>query len=102
MSLTWHLRNNLDNDDGHFLQRRFSNTKSMNPIWLCHLVGCVLLDNEDQYHIHLVGINMVHHERLVSWPLDEFLERLSGKSTINLASQRQEFHTYCENLPISW
>jgi hypothetical protein len=40
--------------------------------------------------------------RLVSWQLNEFLERLSGKSTINLASLRQEFRTCCENLPMPW
>jgi hypothetical protein len=88
--------------DGSLIEIKANIERSIQPSWLRQLVGCVLLDYEDQYHIQSVGIYMARHGRLVSWPLNRFLEGLSGKSTIDLASLRQEFRTCCENLPVPW
>jgi hypothetical protein len=85
--------------DGCVMQIKASVEPKIQSMWLRNLAGCVLLDFEDQHHIHSVGIYMVRQGLLVSWSLDAFFGRLTGESHTNLASLRQEFRKCCENIP---
>jgi hypothetical protein len=87
--------------DGCLIEIKASIEPVIRSLWLRHLAGCALLDYEDQHHIHSVGIYMARQGRLVRWSLDEFLGRLTGEPTINIASLRQEFRACCKDVLLS-
>jgi len=81
--------------DGCLIGIKASGERCVKPVWLRHLAGCVLLDYEDQHHIHSLGIYMARQGKLVSWPLDEFLSLLTGEANLDISSLRQEFRECC-------
>ena len=81
--------------DGCLLELKCSKHETLSPVWLRQLAGYVLLDYADALHIRSVGIYMVRHGVLLSWPLDEFLAALSGDQAIDLAQLRSEFRDVC-------
>jgi len=70
--------------------------------WVRLLAGSVLLDFDDEYHIHSVGIYMVRQGVFLSWPLEEFFYELTGGACSNVASFRQEFRLCCEVESMPW
>jgi hypothetical protein len=46
--------------------------------WPWELLGYVLLDHEDRYHINSVGLYLARQAVLVRWDLDEFVSLLVG------------------------
>jgi len=64
--------------------------------WLHQLVGYILLDYDDQHHLHSVGIYMARQGLLLTWSLMDFLCLLTGNDQISLSQLRQEFRTVCQ------
>ena len=82
--------------DGCLVELKCSKREKLDTMWLRQLAGYVLLDYTDELHIHSIGIYMVRHGVLLSWPLDEFLAALSGDQAVDLAQLRSEFRDVCE------
>jgi hypothetical protein len=45
---------------------------------LCQIIGCALLDFDDEYHIEAVGIFSARYARFTQWPLASLLRDLAG------------------------
>ena len=88
--------------DGCLIEIKASGEQSIRPIWLRHLVGCILLDYKDVHQLHSVGIYMARQGKLVSWHLDEFLQLLTGEPNVKVATLRQEFRACCKLSPSPW
>jgi hypothetical protein len=58
---------------------------------LRQLVGYLLLDYDDAYHIESVGIYMARQGELFTWPIADFICQLTGDSTASVTQLRQEF-----------
>lgn len=61
--------------------------------WVRQVFGYVLLDYDDEYRIDEVGFYMARQARLVKWPLQEFLEIVTGQHEPHVATLREEFRT---------
>lgn len=64
--------------------------------FLYQLAGYVLLDYNDTYHITSVGIYMARQGMLFSWPLAEFIQKLSGADPASLGTLRPAFQVLCQ------
>jgi hypothetical protein len=53
------------------------NTK-LDVEWLYQLLGYVLLDYDDTYHIQSIGVYLARQGELIQWPLDAFLAALTS------------------------
>jgi hypothetical protein len=56
---------------------------------LRQVIGYLLHDVNDTYHLTKVGIYEARYGTLITWPIDEFLEQLAGH-VVDLASIRAE------------
>jgi hypothetical protein len=45
--------------------------------WLYQVLGYVLLDYEDEYHIQSIGLYLARQGELIQWPLDPFLAAMT-------------------------
>ncbi|MGW7821839.1 hypothetical protein ACWGLF_27815 [Streptomyces puniciscabiei] len=71
-----------------FKSTRHTRTIRQAEAW--QLVGYLLLDAEDRYHIDAVGLYLTRSATLVSWPVEEYLELL-GACRRDLAVFRSAF-----------
>lgn len=61
--------------------------------WPWELLGYVLLDHEDRFALHSVGLYLSRQARLVTWTLDEFVSLLAGAGAdTSLGPARVELH----------
>jgi excisionase family DNA binding protein len=82
--------------DGQLIEIKSSIRARIDSTWLYQLIGYVLLDYDDHYHLHSVGIYMARQGLLLTWPLIDFLRLLTGNDQICLAQLRQEFRALCQ------
>jgi hypothetical protein len=59
---------------------------------LWQLAGYVLADLDDQHHVDAVGLYFARYGSSISWPLDEFFDRLAGHH-VDIAEMRVAFGT---------
>lgn len=59
--------------------------------WVRQLLGYVLLDYTDRYHIEEVGLYLARQRVLVRWPLPELLFKLTGHKAPPLKPLRRAF-----------
>lgn len=62
----------------------------LRSILLWQILGYVLLDFDDHFHIDEVGVYMSRQALLVRWPLQTFMEQLAGRP-MDLATARRDF-----------
>ena len=84
--------------DGCLVDIKASTKPEIKPLMLWQLAGYLLLDYNDKYNIHSVGIYMARQGELFQWPIADFLHRLIGENTIFLVQLRQEFRTLCQGI----
>lgn len=72
-----------------------SKRPGIDPLDLRQLAGYVLLDYEDRFHIHSVGIYKARYGMLLSWPLEQFVVYLSGDTAVSIQSLRADFQRLC-------
>ena len=65
--------------------------------WLHQIAGYILLDYDDQYNFHSVGIYMARQGKLLQWPIGDFLRLLTGNDTVSLPQLRQDFRTLTQS-----
>lgn len=82
--------------DGCLIDMKATISPQIKADFLYQLAGYVLLDYNDTYHINSVGIYMARQGMLFSWPIAEFLQKLSGADPASLGALRQEFCTLCQ------
>jgi hypothetical protein len=83
--------------DGCLIEIKTSKQMQIDADWLRQLVGYVLLDYNDEYHINSVALYMVRQGVLFTWPLADFLSLLTASDAITLPLLRQEFSDLCKN-----
>lgn len=83
--------------DGCLIDIKASISPQLKAEFLHQLAGYVLLDYHDAYHITSVGIYMARQGLLFSWPLAEFMQKVTGEDESVLASLRQEFRMLCQH-----
>jgi hypothetical protein len=83
--------------DGCLIEIKASKQQSIEPAWLRQIAGYMLLDFDDRYHIHSVGIYMARQGLLFTWPVADFLSFLTGDDTSSLVQLRQEFRVLCQS-----
>src|SRR5262249_2681307 len=59
--------------NGCLIDIKSSKLPGIDPLDLRQLVGYVLLDYDDEYHMQSVGIYKARYGMLVTWPLEQFL-----------------------------
>ena len=69
--------------DGCLIEIKSSIQPKIVAKWLYQLAGYVLLDYDDQYSIHSVGIYMARQGKLLQWPISDFLRLLTGNDTVS-------------------
>jgi hypothetical protein len=77
--------------DRCLIEIKTSKLSKIDPGWLRQLAGYLLLDYNDEHHIQSLGIYMARQGLLFSWPLDEFLNILTGNIDVSLSQLRQDF-----------
>lgn len=82
--------------DGCLVDIKASVSAQIKADFLYQLAGYVLLDYNDMYHIASVGVYMARQGILFSWPLPEFLQKLTGDGDTVLNALRQEFRRLCQ------
>lgn len=58
--------------------------------WLYQVLGYVLLDYEDSYHLEWVAIYMARQGKLLAWKLADLLPTLTGDPEITVQALREE------------
>ncbi len=79
--------------DGCLVELKASIYPKLDPAWLRQLVGYLLLDYGDRYHITYVSIYMVRQGMTFTWTVKQFLRKLTGDEHVSLSTLRQEFQT---------
>ena len=82
--------------DGCLIDMKATISPQIKADFLYQLAGYVLLDYNDTYHINSVGIYMARQRMLFSWPIAEFVYKLTGTDPASLGALRQEFRTLCQ------
>lgn len=83
--------------DGCLIDIKAVKEQSLKALWLRQIIGYVLLDYNEAYNIHSVGIYMARQGELLQWPVADFLRLLMGNDVVSLAQLRQEFRTVCQH-----
>ena len=63
----------------------------LDSLWLLQLLGYVLLDSEDAYHLDAVGVLLARQAVMVRWPLEDLLDVAAGPGRRPLATMRADF-----------
>lgn len=79
--------------DGSLVELKASISPKLDPNWLRQLVGYLLLDYDDRYHITYVSIYVVRQGMSFTWTVKQFLRKLTGDEHVSLSTLRQEFQT---------
>lgn len=79
--------------DGCLIELKASVKPEIRTEWLRQLAGYLLLDYDDEYKIKALSIYMARQGALFTWPVDEFLQKLSSDPPTSVAALRQEFRT---------
>ena len=58
---------------------------------MCQLAAYALLDYDDEYRIRNVGVYMARYGTTVSWPVNEYLSKLTGDAAATLEDERRRF-----------
>ncbi len=82
--------------EGCLIDMKASISPQIKADFLHQLAGYVLLDYNDTYHITSVGIYMARQGILFSWPVSEFLQKVTGDGDTSLKALRQAFRTLCQ------
>ena len=59
--------------------------------WLRQLLGYVILDYHDFYHIRNIGFYMARQGAFISWPIDTILASVTGNTSHQIDYYRQDF-----------
>jgi hypothetical protein len=59
--------------------------------WIRQLAGYLILDYDDAYQIKSLGIYMARQGLLFTWPVEEFLQKLTGDPLASVAALRRDF-----------
>jgi hypothetical protein len=81
--------------DGCLIDIKSGRQPRIEPRELRQLAGYLLLDADDALCIRSAGIYKARYGVLVSWPIEEFVARLTGAATLPLAALRAEFRQLC-------
>jgi hypothetical protein len=79
--------------DGCLIEIKASIQPKIDAKWLYQLAGYLLLDYDNHYRIHSVGIYMARQGKLLQWSIGDFLRLLTGNDAVSLSQLRQEFRT---------
>lgn len=79
--------------NGCLFDMKTTKQANVDPNWLRQLIGYLLLDYDDTYHIDSVAIYMARQGEVFTWSIPDFLCQLTGDSTTSLTQLRQEFRT---------
>lgn len=82
--------------DGCLIDIKTSVASKLTADYLYQLAGYLLLDYNDSLNMNAAGIYMARQGMLFTWPIPDFLLRLTGDSNANVASLREEFRTVCQ------
>ena len=82
--------------EGCLIDMKASISPQIKADFLHQLAGYVLLDYNDTYHITSLGIYMARQGILFSWPVSEFLQKVTGDGDTSLIVLRQAFRTLCQ------
>jgi hypothetical protein len=77
--------------DGCLIDIKTTKQSAVEANWLRQIAGYLLLDYQDSYQIRQVGLYMTRHGLLLSWPVDLFLQTMTGDPSASVAALRQEF-----------
>ncbi len=83
--------------DGCLIDIKASTTPKIAADYLYQLAGYLLLDYDDSLKMNAVGIYMARQGMLFTWSVPDFLKQLTGDSSANLASLRDEFRAVCQD-----
>lgn len=81
--------------NGCLIDIKSSKQPGIAPLDLRQLAGYFLLDYDDGFHIQSMGIYKARYGMLLTWPLEQFLSRLTGDVAVSLPSLRAEFRHLC-------
>lgn len=82
--------------DGCLIDIKTSITAKISADYLYQLAGYLLLDYDNSLNMNATGIYMARQGMLFTWSVPDFLLQLTGDSTTNLASLREEFRLLCQ------
>ncbi len=83
--------------DGCLIDIKTSISAQLKADYLYQLAGYLLLDYDDRLQMNAVGIYMTRQGILFRWTVPEFLQVLTGDSTADLKTIRQQFRTLCQS-----
>lgn len=78
--------------DGCLIDLKTTKQASIEAEWLRQIVGYLLLDYEDSYHVQSVGLYLARYGKLCTWPTDLFVQVLTGDPGATVADLRGEFY----------
>ncbi len=82
--------------NGCLIDIKTSVSPKLTADYLYQLAGYLLLDYNDSLNMIAAGIYMARQGMLFTWSVPDFLLRLTGDSTANVASLREEFRIVCQ------
>ena len=59
--------------------------------WLHQLLGCCLLDYDNQYEISSVGVMLPRQGTIIQWQLEEVMRTLSRGQAHSISEERSAF-----------
>lgn len=77
--------------DGCLIDIKTTKQSAVDSEWIRQIAGYLLLDYHDIYRLNSVGLYLARHGMLLSWPVEHFVQTLTGESNITVATLRQEF-----------
>lgn len=80
--------------DGCLIDIKTTKQSKVDAGWIRQLAGYLLLDYHNEYHLHSLGLYLARHGVLLSWPVEHFVQTLTGDPSISVAALRQEFQEF--------
>ena len=87
--------------DGTLIDIKTSVKPEIQADWIWQLLGYVLLDYSDVYHINSLGLYMSRQGILYPWPLDEAIGVLCSGNSISVEELRGQFKAIARNDAVS-
>ena len=83
--------------DGTLLEIKTTINPRIDGAWIRQLLGYLLLDTHGEFAISSIGLYLARQGRLLTWPLPEALEILTGRPDVDLVATRTEFADFLES-----
>ncbi len=84
--------------DGTLVEIKTTARGEIRSDWIWQLLGYVLLDYSDVYHINSVGLYMARQCKLFKWDLDEAIRSLGSEDSPSIGQLRTQFKALAKSL----